>query len=265
MLSVVIELKDALARTTTSIQAFSRAFGRSARDGAVLEYDGVVASVAPAIPFRSIFNSAAYRDAQQLAVALPSLEADYEAAGITAWGVWAHESDREAIAAIEGAGLRRDSQPTAMIASLDSPEPDLSGAAELGLSRDLEEFDRVLAAAYNFPPGVFVYCFPQLLDEFRCLVVRESSGAAVCALATVEVEGDCGVTLVGTAPDARGRGHASRLMRYALRGARERGCRTSTLQATQIAETIYEQLGYHSFGAMELWEKRTAPDPTQGQ
>lgn len=60
----------------------------------MLEYHGVVASVAPAIPFRSIFNSAAYHDAQQLTAALPRLTADYEASGITAWGVWAHESDK---------------------------------------------------------------------------------------------------------------------------------------------------------------------------
>jgi len=62
MISVVIDLADALPRMSASIQGFSRAFGRAARDGAVLEYDGVVASVAPAIPFRSIFNSAAFRD-----------------------------------------------------------------------------------------------------------------------------------------------------------------------------------------------------------
>ena len=265
MISVVVQLTDALARTTTSIKGFSRAFGHAARDGAVLEYDGVVASVAPAIPFRSIFNSAAYSDAQQLAAALPRLTADYEEAGVTAWGVWAHESDRDAIAALERAGLCRDSRPTAMIARLDTLETEVSGAAGLESSMDLREFDRVLAAAYDFPPGVLVYCFPRLLDEFRGFVAREPGGAAVCALATVELEGDCGVTLVGTAPDARSRGHASRLIRHALSGARERGCRTSTLQATRMGEAIYERLGYQSFGAMELWEMRTAPDPGLAQ
>src|SRR5438093_6593929 len=113
MISVVVDLTDALARTSASIQGFSGAFGRAARDGAVLEYEGVVASVAPAIPFRSIFNSAAYRHAQQLSAALPGLSADYAAAGITAWGVWAHESDERAKAALEAAGLLRDSEPTA--------------------------------------------------------------------------------------------------------------------------------------------------------
>src|SRR5438132_3110580 len=163
MISVVIDLADALPRMSASIQGFSRAFGRAARDGTVLEYDGVVASVAPAIPFRSIFNSAAYHDSRQLAAALPRLTADYEAAGITAWGVWVHESDQDGVAVIEAAGLRRDSQPTAMISALDVLEASASGAPKLEAARDLEEFDRVLAAAYDFPPGVLVYCFPGLL------------------------------------------------------------------------------------------------------
>jgi len=265
MISVVIDLADALPRMSASIQGFSRAFGRAARDGAVLEYDGVVASVAPAIPFRSIFNSAAFRDSRQLAAALPRLAADYGAAGITAWGVWVHESDQNGIAAIEAAGLRRDSEPTAMIAALDVFEAGTSGATKLEAAQDLEEFDRVLAAAYEFPPGVLVYCFPSLLDEFRGFVARDPAGTAICALATVEVGGDCGVTLVGTAPEARGRGYASQLILFALAEARQRGCRTSTLQATRMGEAIYARLGYCPFGAMELWELRTAPDPTLGQ
>jgi GNAT superfamily N-acetyltransferase len=265
MISIVIDLADALALTSASIQGFSRAFGRAARDGVVLEYDGVVGSVAPAIPFRSIFNSAAYRDSRQLAAVLPRLSADYEAAGVTAWGVWVHESDQLAMAAIEAAGLRRDSQPTAMIAALDVFEAGASGGAKLETAQDLEEFDSVLAAAYDFPPGVLVYCFPSLLEEFRGFVARDPAGTPVCALATVEVGGDCGVTLVGTAPEARGQGHASQLLQFALAEARERGCRTSTLQATQMGEAIYARLGYRPFGAMELWEKRSAPDPTQGQ
>lgn len=150
-----------------------------------------------------------------------------------------------------------------MIAELDALKAEASGATKVESAQDLEEFDRVLSAAYDFPPGVLVYCFPRLLDEFRGFVARDPSGTAVCALATVEVAGDCGVTLVGTAPGARGHGHASQLIQFALADARERGCLTTTLQATRMGEAIYERLGYRAFGAMELWEMRTAPDPTQ--
>jgi GNAT superfamily N-acetyltransferase len=196
---------------------------------------------------------------------LPRLTAGYEAAGITAWGVWVHESDQHGTAAVEAAVLRRDSQPTAMIATLDAFEAGASGATKLQPPQELEEFDRVLAAASDFPRCVLMYCFPRLLDEFRGFVARDPAGTAVCALATVEVAGDCGVTLVGTAPEARGHGHASQLIQFALAEACEHGCRTSTLKATRMGEAIYARLGYRPFGAMELWEMRTAPDPTQRQ
>jgi GNAT superfamily N-acetyltransferase len=66
------------------------------------------------------------------------------------------------------------------------------------------------------------------------------------------------VTLVGTAPPARGRGLATAAMLFALGAARRAGCRTTTLQATAAGRPIYQRLGYREFGSMQLWEKRRA-------
>ena len=53
---------------------------------------------------------------------------------------------------------------------------------------------------------------------------------------------------VATAPEARGRGLASGLMRRALADGRERGNDISTLQATKMGRPVYEGLGYRAFG-----------------
>jgi ribosomal protein S18 acetylase RimI-like enzyme len=56
--------------------------------------------------------------------------------------------------------------------------------------------------------------------------------------------GIAGVYWVGTLSAARGRGHATRLMRSVSLRAFERGARCVVLQATQFGEPIYRKLGY---------------------
>jgi hypothetical protein len=47
-------------------------------------------------------------------------------------------------------------------------------------------------------------------------------------------------------------------MRHALREARARGCTTTTLESTKVAETLYAGLGYRALGRYEMWESRRA-------
>jgi ribosomal protein S18 acetylase RimI-like enzyme len=67
---------------------------------------------------------------------------------------------------------------------------------------------------------------------------------------------DCGVSFVATVPKARRRGLASTVMRQALTDAREAGCTTTTLQATDVGEKLYTNLGYRHLCVMQLWERR---------
>jgi GNAT superfamily N-acetyltransferase len=67
---------------------------------------------------------------------------------------------------------------------------------------------------------------------------------------------DCGVSFVATVPKARRRGLASRVMRQALTVAAEHGCTTTTLQATEVGERLYERLGYRRLCSMQLWERQ---------
>lgn len=42
----------------------------------------------------------------------------------------------------------------------------------------------------------------------------------------------------------------------ALVDARNRGCRTSTTQATKMSTPVYERIGYRDLGTLEMWERR---------
>jgi predicted acetyltransferase len=64
------------------------------------------------------------------------------------------------------------------------------------------------------------------------------------------------VSFVATVPKLRRRGLAKQVMRQALADAINNGCTTSTLQATEVGERLYENLGYTRLCLMQLWERR---------
>ena len=66
------------------------------------------------------------------------------------------------------------------------------------------------------------------------LYVARADGRPVGCLGTHDLDGDCCILYVATAPEARGRGLAGRLMSLALHEARERGATTTSLQATKM-------------------------------
>jgi hypothetical protein len=45
-------------------------------------------------------------------------------------------------------------------------------------------------------------------------------------------------------------------MQHALAEARERGCTSTSLQATARGKPLYERLGYRDIGAVQMWERR---------
>jgi ribosomal protein S18 acetylase RimI-like enzyme len=67
---------------------------------------------------------------------------------------------------------------------------------------------------------------------------------------------DCGISFVATVPQARRHGLATQVMRSALADAVRHDLTTITLQATELGERLYHQLGLKRLGPMELWEHR---------
>jgi GNAT superfamily N-acetyltransferase len=78
----------------------------------------------------------------------------------------------------------------------------------------------------------------------------------VSVLGTIDADDDCGVYLVATLKGHRGQGLSRRLLHLALAEARERGLRTSSLQASKLGQPVYEGLGYATICELEMWERR---------
>ncbi|MDQ3586853.1 MAG: GNAT family N-acetyltransferase [Actinomycetota bacterium] len=226
-----------------------------ATGGTLLERDGVIATIVPAVPERSLPNSVLYEDEDALASLLEELAEAYHQAGVRAWTVWVPRRHERTRALLERSGHVLDGDPAAMVADLatveapreDDPVPDAEPRLEdLGRLNDLaygtgDQLARVIGKGEADPAHVYL---------------ASEGGRTVAGLITADHDGDCSVWWVATAPEARGRGLASGLMRHALAGGRERGCDISTLQASKLGRPVYEALGYRAFGVFEMWERR---------
>lgn len=211
-------------------------------DGATLHrLAGVGAAVFPNDPERGVYNNALLErdlDASGRAEAISAMEAAYEAAGVTRFAAWVHESDAAMSYALERRGYAIEEVTRAMGMTLDDvalPRPELDlGAA--GWSEHLR-----LAGV---PPGFLRGIDP---GAFHVLVAR-LGGENVSTAIAFDFAGDCGLYNVGTLEPARRRGLASKLTAIHLHDARARGCRTASLQSTAMAERMYAAAGFRDLG-----------------
>ena len=228
----------------------------AAGGGHTVESDGVTAAVVPATRERSIINSVVYDSAEQLAAAYDEVASGYADAGI-AWTVWTPDHDAAAIELLTGNGHKLDGEPGAMtldLSAFDAPAPH-----GLDWSNDLtvQDLGRInegaygehaagMAAAFAHEPGV---------DGSRYWAARRE-GELGCVMATIDHEDDLGVYFVATPEEHRGNGLAGGLMTVALHDARERGLRTSSLQASAMGLPIYERMGYRLHYRLHMYERR---------
>jgi GNAT superfamily N-acetyltransferase len=237
-----------------SMRAFFRLVGRSSEGAHMIELDGVLGSVCPKVPNRSLPNSVVYESQDALIAALPELADRYSSAGIESWTVWTPEADGEA-AALEAAGHKLDADPAAMVLDL----AELGEPAELDY-RTGDDLVPVVASindrAYPFDGTPFSDMTSQHPEGGIDNYVAYVDGEPAACVAILPLDGDAAVFEVATLPEARGRGLCARLMLRALWDGREGGCDISTLQATKKGEPVYERLGYRSLGPIQMWERR---------
>ncbi|HKT82714.1 MAG TPA: GNAT family N-acetyltransferase, partial [Solirubrobacterales bacterium] len=215
----------------------------------------LIASVAPATPQRSLFNSVYYEDSEALAARLDSLAHAYDSHGVCAWTVWVPDHDRETAALLAGRGHLADAAPRAMameLADFDAVPPAPPGIEQAPI--DVAACATLNDLAYGYGE-----------DGFRSGLTEETAlrwfgafeaGKPVGCVGAVDVGDDCCITGVATPPEHRGRGIASWLMSRALGDARERGLTSASLQATRAGAPIYERLGFRDLGYLEMWELR---------
>ena len=244
---------DLHERMLDSMEAFFPSFGERA-----LRRDGVVATITPSIPDRSVFNSVVYRDPAALRGTLAELERTYDDAGVVAWTVWVPRPEAEPADALRQAGHVLDASPEAMAAPLD--EISLGAGAE-GLDWErgpslVPAMSDVLDEAFHWPREPVA----ALLAWMEHVYVARVDGEPAACVAAVDFGGDCAIWNVGTREAARGRGLATGLLRQALVDARARGCETTSLQATAMGRPVYARLGYRALGPIDMWERRR-PEP----
>jgi GNAT superfamily N-acetyltransferase len=240
-----------------SMKAAWRGLGPATPGGRTIKRDGLVASVVPAVPERSVMNSVIYDDPGALEASLDELAAGYEEAAVIAWTVWVPEHDRQSAQLLAGAGHVLDATPAAMVCDPAQVEPPDESRLELVPEPTFAHVAAINDRAYGYREGPFTRAFGGAPpDQVHLYVAAVDGEPAACVVAEDHNETDCGIYWVATLAEARGRGLGTALMRKALADAHQRGCRTSTLQATKLGQPVYERLGYRSIGTLEMWERR---------
>jgi ribosomal protein S18 acetylase RimI-like enzyme len=245
------------ARQARSQRGFYRALGGGSPGARLAELDGVQATCVPARPWFSIFNSVFYDRVEALRDSLAELESLYREAGVEAWCVWVPPGDDAGAALLAASGFARDSTPLRMAA----PIAELDLEPRLPVQLVNEPSWQVVARCNDRAHGVLpdwsmAAVFSTMDDPCSSLHALEEGGEIVAALIAREHEGDCYFWFVATVPEAQRRGLGTELMRHALREARARGAKTTSLESTAAGEQLYAKLGYRPLGRYEMWEHR---------
>jgi ribosomal protein S18 acetylase RimI-like enzyme len=232
------------ARGAATLLGSWTAIARGSPGAAVVRSPGVAAAVFPAEPERSIYNNALLeRDLApaERAAALDAMEAAYAAARVTRFAAWTHETDRGLRADLEARGYAIDTVTRAMgmaLADLRVPRP------EIALERaDWPAYLRHLAR-FGLPAGLLGGVDP---GAFHVLLAA-CDGETVATALAFDAGGDSGIYNVGTLEHARRRGLGTALTALLAHDALARGCRTATLQSTEMAERLYAAVGFRDLG-----------------
>jgi ribosomal protein S18 acetylase RimI-like enzyme len=237
------ELTDAelCLRGAKTLLASWEQYARGATGATVRRFPGVATAVFPEAPERSVYNNALLDRqlaAPERADAICAMEDAYQAAGVTRFAAWVHESDGAMRSDLARRGYTVDEVTRAMGMTLDDlrvPNPDL----ELGPAAWPEH-----VRLAGMPPGFLSRIDP---SAFHVLVAR-LGGQNVSTAIAFDFAGDCGIYNVGTLESARRRGLATGLTAIHLHAARARGCQTASLQSTPMAEHVYGAAGFRDLG-----------------
>jgi GNAT superfamily N-acetyltransferase len=216
-------------------------YARGATGAALHRLPGVAAAVFPSGPEHSVYNNALLDrglPAGERASAIEAMTAAYAVAGVDRFAAWVHEGDRAMRRDLERHGYTVDETTRAMGVALDGLQVSPT-EAEL-VPADWSEYLRVLDVPAGLLAGVDG-------TAFHVLVAR-LDGSSVATGMAFDHDDDCGIYNVTTLPLARKRGLATALTARLLLDARARGCRTASLQSTEMAERVYAAVGFRDLG-----------------
>ena len=235
--------------------ALQTLLGGSAREGRVIHRPGLVASIVPSAPDSPALNAAVALNPSKAPDHLEELEVLYGAAGVRRWAVWIDGAARDVTDEFRRRGLAIASASPGMGAVIDDLGLDLSTANHRP-NAGLKTVGRVNALAYGNVDSRLERTLTTLTEGVLRGYRADLNGAAGAVALALHHGEDCGVSFVATVPQARRHGLATQVMRAALADAQRHGQTTITLQATELGERLYQQLGLRRLGPMELWEHR---------
>jgi ribosomal protein S18 acetylase RimI-like enzyme len=228
-------------RMLASLLSSWRPIAAGSPHATVTEVPGAAIAVFPAGPERVYYNNSVLArglDRGEAAATADAVAEAYWEAGVERYAVWAHEADEPANAELASRGYRIDTTTRAMAMPLTEiavARPEI----ELG-PPDWSEYLRLM----ELPPGTLADVDP---EAFHVRVAR-LGGENVAAGLSHDRAGDCGIFNLGTLAPARRRGLGTALTALLVHDARDRGCTTASLQATDMGERIYASVGFRDLG-----------------
>jgi len=251
-------VRDPAAAQRRGLRDSLRWLGGGSAGASVWEASGVTAAIVPAVPERSIINSAVYDDAGALDAAYDGLADAYAAAGVVAWDVWAPDFDSHALELLRARGHTFDGEPAAMILDLAGFESPGLGDLDWDGEATFDEIGRIndLGYGHGATDGIAAAFRGVPVDIPIRLYRARRGGETASVLATIDHDDDLGIYYVATAPHHGRQGLAGRLLAAAVDEGRERGMRTSSLQSSAKGEPVYARLGYVRNFRLNLYERR---------
>jgi GNAT superfamily N-acetyltransferase len=243
------------ARQWAGLVAQVRLFGQHAPRATLVEKDGMVASVMPAVPKSSLMNVALTADPAAVPRRLDQLAEHFKQGGARKWGLWVDGEDERAAASARREGMVLDSHPVGMVAQLDELPFDAAPARK---PVDLATVGQINDLAYGYPEpklGPPIAALPASVLAYGA----EHAGDIASVAMAFDVDTDTAVWFVATLPRARRNGLAAQILQRLLLDARGRGQRTASLQASQAGRPLYERLGFAAAGTLHLYEQALAP------
>jgi ribosomal protein S18 acetylase RimI-like enzyme len=231
-------------RMEANLLASWKSYASGSAGASVQRVPGAAIGVFPTPPERAVYNNTVLArdlDGSRSADAVSTIEQVYAAVEIERYAIWAHESEEASIAELERRGYHVDTSTRAMAMSLEAilvPRPQL----ELGPPAWHEYLE--LLTILGVPDGLLARVDA---SSFHVKVATMDGKSVATALAYDHL-GDCGIYNVATVPHARRRGLGTALTALLVHEARDRGCTTASLQATEMSERVYTALGFGDLG-----------------
>jgi len=226
--------------------------GGHAGKGRTLERDGLVASIVPNAPDSPTLNAAVAIEPDAAADNLEELERRYDRANVRRWGIWLDGHASLAARALAQHDMVVTTASPGMGAAFD--ELTVNGADTI--TADLATVGRVNDLAYGNYDGRLERTLTPLPNGVLKGYKADLDGSPAAVALALHHDGDAGISFVATIPKARRQGLATQVMYQALDEAVRQGCTTTTLQATDVGERLYANLGYRRLTVMQLWEKQ---------